>query len=430
MPLDSVKISKGVVGPNLLNNDDAVCGLIMHGVAVTGKIDLLEAKQIFKLKDAEELGLDAAYDVANDVQVYYHIKEFYRMVKKVANRDSNPLFIMLVSNAVTTGNLDVTMTNMVEDTGTTMAKKLIQDADGRIRYLGVAMNPAAGYTSTILDGLDADVQAAIPKAQGLADWAWENDRPLNVILEGREFSGTAAAAQDLRAITDVKAENVSVTIAQDYKYADGLNDQRKKHAAIGTVLGTRAALAVHENIGEVERCNITDVIKDAFIIVGFSSHEKVADRLEDLSTLDSKGYIFAFRFTDFDGVYFNNDHTCTPVEEDAEGNKNLHQIAYGAIVGKAKRVLRTALLPKIKSTHNIDPTTGKLSNGTIKYFEGLGDTPLQQMVSDGEIVAGETYVDPDSNLLNTPRILNVDFAIVPKGTIDKIQGSITLKSSL
>lgn len=428
--LNPIAISKGKVGPNILGGDDGVAALILHGVAVGGQIALLETKEIFKLSDAEALGLDEDYDSTNEIQVWYHIKEFYRAYKAVTGSDSARLFIMLVDNSVTTGNLDVTMEDIVEDSGDTMSKKLINDAEGAIRLLGVCMNPASGYSSTLLDGLDADVQAAIPKAQLLADWAWDGDRPMNIILEGREFNGTSAAAADLRDITGVEAENVSVTIIQDYDYADDLNALRQKHAAVGTVLGMAAAFAVHENIGEVERGNIQDVAREAYVTVGFSSHEKVADRLDDIDTLDTKGYIFGHKFTDYDGVFINNDHTCTPIQLDAEGNKNLHQLSFGRTVGKAKRLIRTALLPKVKTTQVIDAATGKLTVGAVKYFEGIGNTELNRMVSDGELSAGETYVDADSDLLNPPRELLVDFAVVPVGTIDKFTGSINLKSQL
>ena len=428
--LNPVDFSKGKVGPNVLGGDDGIASLIMHGVAVAAKIDLLETKEIYKLSDAEALGLDADYDDTNKVLVWYQIKEFYRMYKAITGNDSAQLFIMLVANTVTAGDLDVTMEDIVEDTNSTMSKALINDAEGKIRWMGICMNPAATYVSSLLNGMDADVQAAIPKAQLLADWAWGGDRPLNIILEGREFDGTAAAAQDLRDITGVNAENVSVVILQDYAFADGLEVLRQVHACVGAVLGVRAAMEVHENIGEVERCSLQDVQRSAFVSVGLSSHEKVSSRVADLDTLDAKGYIFGFKYTDFDGVYLNNDHTCTPIELDAEGNLNLAYMSSGAVVGKAKRLLRTAMLPKIKTTHEINAATGKLSTGTIKYFEGIGNTELNRMMSNGEITAGEAYVDPDSNLLVAPRELTVDFAVVPKGTIDTIKGSINLKTNL
>ena len=428
--LNPVDLTKGNIGPNILGSNDGIAGLIMHGVAVGGSIALGETKEIFKLSDAEALGLDADYDTTNEIQVWYHIKEFYRMIRKITGRESSRLYIMLIDNSVTATELDVTMEDIVEDAGGTMAQKLIEDAEGKIRWLGVAMNPAATYASTQLDGLDADVVNAIPKAQLLADWAWGSDQPLNIILEGREFNGTAAAAGDLRAIDGVKAENVSVAILQDYAYAEDLVALQQVHAAVGTILGVRAALRVHENIGEVERCNIEDILKDAFTKVGLSNHELVSANLSELDTLDAKGYIFAYRYTNYDGVFINNDHTCTPIELDAEGNKNLHQMAYGAVVGKAKRVLRNALLPKVKTTQDIDATTGKLSTGAIKYFEGIGNTELNRMQTDGEISGGATYVDPDSDLLNPPRVLNVDFAVVPRGTVDEISGNINLKASL
>src|SRR5688500_16265769 len=179
--------------------------MIFYGVAALTHA-LATVATISDVADAEALDIDAAFDTTNNVRVYRHIKEFYRKAG-----EGKKLYIMLVAQAVS-------MEDMVEDTGSVYAKKLIIEAAGEIRQLGVVINPTADYVSVLLDGLDSDVRNAIPKAQLLAEWARDSFRPCNILLEGREFNGTAAAAVDLRAIPDTPADHVSVIIGQDWDY--------------------------------------------------------------------------------------------------------------------------------------------------------------------------------------------------------------------
>lgn len=414
-----VIIRKGTLGANRLGSADSITGLLLPGVAVPDKIALGEAKVIYTPRDADTLGLDAKYDLDNKVRVRYHIDEFYRMAGL-----GTQLHFMLVPQAKT-----MTQLSDIEDADN-YARKLVIAANGEIRQLGIALNPAPAYVPVMLNGINADVFSAIAKAQGLAEWCYDTFRPLNVILEGRDYAGPAAAAQDLRAIPNLKGSKVSVTIGQDYEYASTLDAIGKKHAALGTAIGCVASAAINQNIGEVEAFNLTDAIKGKFLTAGLSSHEKASDLEHDWETLDRKGFIFAHTYTGVDGARWNNDHTCTPVERDEDGKISEYSISLGRTVDKAVRKLRTALLPKVKSVQPVNPKSGKLPIGIVKYFEGLGDKELGVMEGDFEISAGKTYVDPDSNLLVIPRKLIAGFSITPYGTIDEIEGTINLSSTL
>ncbi|MNT73474.1 hypothetical protein D3C86_1865340 [compost metagenome] len=88
------------------------------------------------------------------------------------------------------------------------------------------------------------------------------------------------------------------------------------------------------------------------------------------------------------------------------------------------------MLPKVKTTHQVDAATGKLSLGVVKYFESLGDEVLGQMFNQGLISGYRTTVDKESNLLTGDKALKMDFVIVPTGTIMEIQGTINLRTSI
>lgn len=422
--LKGVNIQRGTIGASVNGNRDSIVGLLATGVAVAADeangisgIALGQTVKLTSLTDAEAYGINEAYDSTNSLSVFRHISEFYRMFP------NGTLYLMLYS-----GNMEAAFAEE-------FAKKLIVDANGEIRILGIANTPSTGETA-YLNGFPEDVFGSIQLAQQLYDWAFSAFRPCQVILEGRDFNATnAAAAQDLRNITIsnqvLEAFKVSVCIAQDWKYADGLDAIRKKMADLGTMLGSIAKKAVNENIGEVEGGNLVDVTNNKWLVAGLSNHQTVAGWDSQLEALDSKGYVFAISYTGIAGYYWNNDHTCTPIKKDKDGYFNEYTISYGRTHDKAVRDLRTCLLPKVKSTQPVDPSTGKLPQALVTYFERLADDDVfNTMAAEGLITAGKTTVDPNSDLLISPKELKVSFVLVPTGQIDEIKGTINLKTSI
>lgn len=422
--LKGVNIQRGTIGASVDQGADAITGLLATGVAVAANaangisgIALGQTVKLTSLTDAEAYGINESYDSTNSLSVYRHISEFYRMFP------NGTLYLMLYS-----GDMEAAFAEQY-------ARKLIIDANGEIRILGIANTPAAA-TEEHLNGFPADVFGSIQLGQQLYDWAFSTFRPCQIILEGRDFNApNAASALDLRNITIsnqvLEAFKVSVCIAQDWKFADGLDAIRKKMADLGTMLGSLAKKAVNENIGEVEGGNLVDSTNKKWLVAGLSNHQTIAGWDSQLEALDSKGYIFAISYTGIAGYYWNNDHTCTPIKKDKDGYFNEYTISYGRVHDKAVRDLRTCLLPKVKSTQPVDPDTGKLPQALVTYFERLADDDVfNAMAAEGLITAGKTTVDPESDLLISPRELKVSFVLVPTGQIDEIKGTINLKTSI
>ena len=422
--LKGVNIQRGTIGASVDQGADAITGLLATGVAVAADaangisgIALGQTVKLTSLTDAEAYGINESYDSTNSLSVYRHISEFYRMFP------NGTLYLMLYS-----GDMEAAFAEQY-------AKKLIIDANGEIRILGIANTPAAA-TEEYLNGFPEDVFGSIQLGQQLYDWAFSTFRPCQIILEGRDFNApNAASALDLRNITIsnqvLEAFKVSVCIAQDWKFADGLDAIRKKMADLGTMLGSIAKKAVNENIGEVEGGNLVDTTNNKWLVAGLSNHQTIAGWDSQLEALDSKGYIFAISYTGITGYYWNNDHTCTPIKKDKDGYFNEYTISYGRVHDKAVRDLRTCLLPKVKSTQPVDPDTGKLPQALVTYFERLADDEVfNAMAAEGLITAGKTTVDPNSDLLISPRELKVSFVLVPTGQIDEIKGTINLKTNI
>jgi hypothetical protein len=425
--LKGVNITRGTLGANVLDRDDAICGLLANGVAVTADagagilgIAVGQTVKITSLKEAAAYGIDKAYDTANNVRVFRHISEFFRICG-----EGNTLYLMFYP-----GKPDAAF-------GATYGKKMIADAEGKIRMLAVSWTPQLVEEAPDLyeGGFGGYMSTAIPAAQEFYDWAFGTFRPCQIVLEGYGYDAVSvASAPNLRELTvsgnTYEGFKVSVCIGQDYKFADGLDAVGKKMADVGSMLGSLAYRNANQNIGEVAGGDLMDAKKEKWLVAGLSNHQTIADMDGDLEDLDTKGYIFAIRYAGYAGLYWNNDHTATPIIQDEDGRFNEYTISYGRVHDKAVRDLRNVLLPYVKSTQPVDKSTGLLPRAIVANFEAIGDGVFQKMIQEGLISAGKTTVDATSNLLVSPRELKVSFVIVPTGQIDEIKGVINLKTSI
>jgi hypothetical protein len=423
MARKGVIIRKGKIGPSVAGKPFKTSALIMNGIAVAGKLTLGQVYQLYRPSDANALGLDEAYDTTNNVVVYHHISEFYAMAG-----EGVPLYIMVVAQSVLPGT-------MLDDASSLYCKKLIIEAKGEIFQLGLCFNPQSSYTETAVDGLNSDIRAAIKKAQTLHEWAYDTFRPVQILLEGRNYTGPAASALNLRAVPDgpagatYEADRVSVVVAQDWDFAETLTGLARKYADVGTALGTIAAGEVNECIGEVETRNLSDADRGRWLTAALSNHTKTSAQEADLDTLHDKGYIFADLYPGVSGYRFNGDPTCTPIIVDADGNMNCHTIGYGRTFDFSARNLRAALLPLVNKVKPVDTATGKLPTGVIKDIEAKGNDVFDDMAAQGWLSGGKMTVDPDSDIL-VEKLLETSFKVVPYGTIGLIDGTMNLKTKL
>lgn len=403
--LKGVNITRGKIGPSTIDNEDGICGLLASG-------EEMDTVKLMCMADLEALGITEEYDVKNHCAVYRHVSEFFRMAG-----EGNTLYLKTYKG---------TQESVFADDGP--AERIIADSNGEIRTLAVAHTPGAEADIT-------DISALAAKAQAFYDWTFETFRPCQVVLEYNGMKGdTASATDDLKNLkvgsSELDAFKVSVCVGQDYAYASQFSDARRTMADVGTMLGCISAKAVNENIGEVGTGNIADAAKGKWTVAGLSNGKKISEWDRQLETLDDHGFIFAISYAGTAGYFWNNDYTCTKAVKDKDGYLNECTISYGRVLDKCVRGLRKALLPYVKSTQPVDPQTGKLPQATVAYFEAVGDGVFENMIAQGQISAGRTTVDANSDLLVSPRELKVSFVVVPTGCIDEIKGTINLKTNL
>tara|TARA_R110002111_G_scaffold86456_1_gene135505 strand:+ start:425 stop:1594 length:1170 start_codon:yes stop_codon:yes gene_type:complete len=363
---------------------DMISGLVANGVAIVGGAQLATVYRLKSVKDAESLLITESYDSTNSVLVYEHINEFFR-----AN-PSGDLYLMLAPQTESYSNL-------VDKTKDFSAKLLIE-AEGKIRQLAVAYNPATAVTDfTATSG-------AITKAQELADESYTKHRPVQILLEGKGFDYSTPV--DFRALN---SKNVSVMIGQSLVIAN----TSPTYAAVGTLLGTVSKTSVNENIAWVGKYNLYGGSLTVASISGVAV-SSISDG--DLDTLNDKGSIFFRTHIGRAGYYFNDSHTCIALTSDFAYIEN------NRTIDKAVREIRIVLLPRLNSTVLVDGD-GKLSPEVIKSYESDGRRALEQMLKSEEVSDFDVLVDPDQNILSTSELL-VDFELIPTGTARKIKATV------
>ncbi|MBY0244941.1 MAG: DUF2586 family protein [Sphingobacteriaceae bacterium] len=416
MAIDGVKFTRKKPSASGANTDDSVSALLATVAISTKPFELGVVKKVYGIEDVEALGITAAYDVANKCTLYRQLSEFYRMAGK-----GTKLYLMLADQTKT-------MCALFDDLS---VQKLIYNTEGDVKQLGFILCPADNYAPTMLNGMNADVFNAIPKAQSFADWCFDNHRPLHVFLEGRNYGGVASAVQNLRNIPNVEAGNVSVVGLQDYKYAALIGGSGLNYADVGIVLGITAKASVSQNIAEVASFNIMNIGLGRYEIAGLSSHHTITEKASDLQTLDTNGWIIPITYADYNGIYLNDDHSCVKEVQDLEGNLNESSVWKSRTLGKALRLIRKSLIPEIKKRYPTEPSTGYLTPDAVMTLKGIAEDAVQTMLLAKDITAVSVSIAKESNLFSGDRTLNItSIKIVGVGNIGIIKANINLSSKI
>ena len=312
MALPRVRISfaNGVIGA-VSASADGLLGLICSATPVVDKFELNKPYTIRSYDDLATYGITAE----NNPGVEKLIRDFYAMAG-----DGTRVYLMGVANTVT-------MTSMVDYTKPGNARKLIEVSKGEVKGIIVKYAPAEGYTPTIANGLDADVYAAIEKAQELGEWATNAKfAPVFVILEGRSYSGDP---DELLALTERTDNRVAILIGDTAPGTHLAGTGNMNGAAMGLIAGRIAASPVQRNIGRVKDGSVSAT--EIYI------HDTLAERA-DVEGIHDKGFITFRTFVGRSGYFFSNDPMATAISDD------YRRLAYRRTIDKAYRICYNALL--------------------------------------------------------------------------------------
>ncbi len=376
MGLPKIIFNIATAGLGLLTaNIQKTPGLVITGSTVAGKITIGQSHQIFSLTDAVDLGITAT----ENPFAYKHIKAFYDYA------GVGELWIMLVSDATT-------MENMA-DTTQAYAKKLLNDAAGAIRILGIVKEPLG--TETITNGLDADVDKAAVKAQALAEEFEDNYFPTRVLISANSFNGIATNLKDYKTATHNK-------VALLLSNTDGGAD-----ASIGLALGRLASTPVQRNIGRVKDGTVEE------LAAYFTNGGKVESLTNAWEAIHNKGYIILRSFAGRSGYFFSDDPTLTADTDD------FRSLANGFVMDKALMIAYDALVENLGDEVPVTDE-GTIHPAIIKSWQNDVETQLNGlMVQNGELSNAKVYIDEKQNVLSTGN-MNVAIQLLPVGYAKQI----------
>lgn len=372
MSFEGVVINQGQGGLNRTNpSTDAIMSLV---VVVENLPGTLEENTVYEFKSvasAEEMAINAAFDANESILLHHHIDEFFRLapdgtLKLILTTSEKPstFFVLDVAKAIFREHTDAKRIGFVLNA----------------EPVGMVLNDEINACQTFINGL-------------FADKIYLN----GIYLEARNISKTAVTRRTL------SAGKVSLVIAQDPIVAS-IDAAYAKYAAVGSVLGMRAARKPNENLGSVDIVRkpnskkgnptypLTDTVLGKWLSASLSDGTPVSSlTLIEQKQLTAFGYIFAGSFQGFAGVYFNGEPTCIALSSDYSTGEN------NGVWDKAALGIRTALLPKVRGWFQRNPNTGFLKNTSITALENDGKKPLQAMLVANEISGYDLLIPADQN---------------------------------
>ena len=396
-----VKIYRTTGGLGRRNaNPDGDCLSIVGSAVAAPNLALGTIAKVFSIEQVEGLGITPSYDDTNNILAHYHASEFFRI-----NPDGN-LYLLLDDGSLTDAEI-----------------KTVIKANDSIRAVGVIRNAAAPAT----------INAEVAKWQGIVnDLEGEVLRIDSVMLEGvvTDPATGIGAYPDLR---ELDARSVSVIIGQD-PVIRAIKDEYGSHAAIGTALGAFSVRSVNENLGSLNIENKPAAFRglrdypltgnnrflNAVLQNGVPFSALTAGEIGDLN---EKGYIAIGNYTGYGGFFFTDSHTAI------ESASDYSRIENNRVWNKAARLLRDALLPKVKSNLLKDPDTGFIAEIAAKELEGIGLAALEGMEAAGEISGKDVHV-PTDQVLNNDEALQIKAQVVFNSIIHEIEIDLGLTNKI
>jgi hypothetical protein len=363
LPKVSILYSNG----NLLQDVDAVDGIAaLCGTGSTAGL-LGVPTTVYSLEDAEGKG----FTEAAEPELYRHLKEFYGEL--AGNQE---LHVMLVPNTMT-------MDQMLDNTNEAGAKKLITDAQGKVRLLGVFHKPAAGYNGGT-DFIDTQVGAAITKAKVFAEARLAELVPLRILIEGRVAN--ASANNTLQPKT---SSNGYAGVVLGGTRADG-------SASVGLALGRAVKYGAHIKLGKV--ANGPLAIGTAYI-----GDKQIKDVI-NLTELHDAGFISLMQHPQKAGFYFGIDRMSS--------TDDYRLLAYGRVVDKAAVIAAAVYVEDLEGEVAID-ADGKIDVSVLSHLEAKIRQQINLNMAD-QISALIVYINPSQDVINTGK-LTIKLRVRPFG---------------
>lgn len=398
LPRVRINYANGTLGQVAAMADGCLGMMALGAKEVTGddKFKLGKAYTLRKLADLEALGVTSE----NNPNLYRNVKEFYAEAG-----DGTELWLTGYAESET-------FANAFDKDNAAGAVALLKASNGKIRGLVAFKTPAEAYELTTTEGLDADVFAALPKAQQLGDWATDTLRaPIFSLVEGYGYAGDPGGAEG-------PYRNGVQPRGRGARRHRGLVEERRDGCRRRRI----AASAVQRKISRVR----DGALQPLTFYVGAEPAE-----LADLETINDKGYITFRTFVGKAGYFITDDNLATTPEDDYRALTNrrvidkAYRIAYAQLVEWLNDEVPVSksgtLVPAWCSTVEADVEQAIETQMTAQG--NLGNDP-----SDSSDTGVECKIDYDQNILATSQV-KIGLRVKPNGYAKYIDVELGFKTA-
>ena len=104
----------------------------------------------------------------------------------------------------------------------------------------------------------------------------------------------------------------------------------------------------------------------------------------------------------------------------ADGEKTKQKEVAHVLWNKAAKLVRTTLIPRVRSQVKADPSTGYIATETISYWDSLVRKTLETMVNADDIAAFDIYINPKQAAVSD-KPFNVQVKMVAHGVVHEFE---------
>lgn len=375
----NISLANGQLGGKLQTND-GIGGMVLTGVTESGGYTLGTPILVTSLTDVTNAGIT----VGNNPFALKHLTEFYNQAGAGAQ-----LYLMLVPSTMT-------VAQMADNTNASGAKKLLDYANGRMKFLGICSNDTVVTVGTITAGINPSCYTAASNMAVMAASYFAAEKPFRAIIGGTSYT-TATALTD---VTNGTTNNRTAILVGDTISGSG--------ACIGLLLGVIASIPVQRKISRVRSGALTNTAA----YVGTATVE--AAGAGALNVIANKGFMTFITYPNVSGYFFSGDPMCTAATDDYS------MLARGRVIDKAHILAYSTFVQEVDDEIPIN-TDGTLDAGFCKWLsQQIVNQINNTMTANKEISAVNCFIDPAQNILST-NTLNVVLQIIPVGYATQIQ---------
>lgn len=370
-------------------NTDSVFALFSY--SITNVIPGGEFYKLTSVFDAEELGIDTAYDDNNFRRLYRQIQDFFRLAP------NGTLYI---------GSID----EFSAENPTTIIKSCLERTP---EVKGYGYITFTNFDNNTINAHQSMINALKAKNQ-LIDF------------------GILAYAYSIPNVNpfSLNSPNISILIA-----AEG-NQDGVYEPALGSFLGMLAVRQVSENVGSVDILNkplakrglpdysLTDSVEGRWISAGLTDGRLLEELTSSqFNALKNAGFIMAAQYQGYPGFFFTGSETCMDRASDFGFIEN------NRVFNKAARIVRNTLLPRVKGKVKKDPTTGFIAATTTSYWESLLNRALERMIADNDISGFQVSID-NKQVVNDTNPVKIKLLVVLDDIAHEFEVAIGLTNSI